>query len=58
MIIYHKKLADLIGYKIGWAEKFLGGGGTYLAYVLFGVLAILIGLLVGFGNIDLIWFGT
>ena len=43
----------MIGYKIGWAEKFLGGGGTYLAYVLFGLLAIILGLLIGFGNITL-----
>ena len=58
LIIYHRKVADLIGFKIGWAEKYLGGGGTYLAYVLFGMLAILLGLLIGFGTIDLGWFGT
>jgi len=57
-VIYHRKLANLIGFKIGWAEKYLGGGGTYLAYILFGILAILLGLLIGFGTIDLGWFGT
>ena len=51
LIIYHKRVAEVIGFKIGWAERYLGAGGTYTAYILFGLLAILIGLVVGFG-----WF--
>ncbi|MFA5010013.1 MAG: hypothetical protein WC553_02135 [Patescibacteria group bacterium] len=55
--IYYKKLAELVGYKIAWAEKYLGGGGTYTAYFIFGIVFIILGFLIGFGIIDLGWFG-
>ncbi|MDD5606068.1 MAG: hypothetical protein PHR51_01980 [Patescibacteria group bacterium] len=53
IIIYHKKLAEAIGFKIGWAEKYLGPGGTYTAYIIFGLAAIILGLLLSFGVISL-----
>jgi hypothetical protein len=53
LIIYHKTLAQAIGFRIGWAERYLGPGGTYTAYILFGLLAIVLGYLLGFGIIDL-----
>lgn len=56
-VIYHKKIADLIGFKIGWAERYLGAGGTYTAYILFGLIAILMGFLIGFDRITLGFFG-
>ncbi|MFH0905673.1 MAG: hypothetical protein V1826_03070 [bacterium] len=56
-VIYHRRIADLVGFKIGWAERYLGGGGTYTAYILFGLLAITLGLLIGFGVINLGWMG-
>jgi len=57
LVIYHKKLATLIGYKIGWAERYLGAGGTYTAYILFGLVAIALGFLIGFDRITLGFFG-
>jgi hypothetical protein len=53
IVIYHKKLAEGIGLKIGWAEKYLGPGGTYTAYILFGLAAIVLGFLLSFGVISL-----
>jgi hypothetical protein len=55
--IYYKKITEGIGFKIGWAEKYLGSGGTYTAHFIFGMIAIILGLLIGFGVIDLGWFG-
>lgn len=52
LIIYHKKVAQVVGFRIGWAEKFLGPGGTYTAYILFGIIAIILGYLIGFGWIS------
>lgn len=48
-IIYHRKLVEWVGFKIGWAEKVFGPGGTYYAYILFGLIAIVLGLLFGLG---------
>ncbi len=53
LIIYHKKVAEIIGFRIGWAERYLGSGGTYTAYIIFGIIAILLGYLIGFGWISL-----
>jgi len=53
LIIYHKKVTEMIGFKIGWAERYLGSGGTYTAYIIFGIIAILLGYLIGFGWISL-----
>ncbi len=55
--IYYKKITEAIGLKIGWAEKYLGSGGTYTAHFIFGIIAIILGFLIGFGVIDLGWFG-
>ena len=52
-VIYHKKIAQTINLPIGWAEKYLGPGGTYTAHLLFGLTAIVLGFLLGFGVIEL-----
>ena len=55
--IYYKKLTELIGLKIAWAERYLGSGGTYTAYFIFGIVLMVLGFLIGFGVINLGWFG-
>jgi hypothetical protein len=57
LTIYYKKITEMIGMKIGWAEKYLGPGGTYYAYFIFGILSFVLGLLVLTGVIDLAWLG-
>ncbi|MFA5270184.1 MAG: hypothetical protein WC400_01040 [Patescibacteria group bacterium] len=52
-VIYHRKITEMVGLKIGWAEKYLGTGGTYTAHLLFGLAAIILGFLIGFGWIPL-----
>jgi len=52
-IVYHRKIVEVVNMKIGWAEKYLGAGGTYTAHILFGLIAILLGLLIGFGYIPI-----
>jgi len=57
LTIYYRKITEMIGMKIGWAEKFLGSGGTYYAYFLFGIVAFVLALLLATGVVDLAWFG-
>ncbi|MFH0912452.1 MAG: hypothetical protein V1807_02230 [Patescibacteria group bacterium] len=52
-VIYHRKITEMINIRIGWAEKYLGSGGTYTAHLLFGLIAIILGFLLGFGVITL-----
>lgn len=52
-IVYHRKIVKLINIRIGWAEKYLGGGGTYTAHILFGIVAIILSLLIGFDWISI-----
>jgi hypothetical protein len=52
-VIYHRKITEMINIPIGWAEKFFGSGGTYTAHLLFGLAAIVLGFLFGFGWLDL-----
>jgi len=53
LTVYYKKLVEVVGMKIGWAEKYLGAGGTYYAYFIFGIVAFALGLLFLTGVIDL-----
>jgi len=52
-VIYHRKITQVINMRIGWAEQFFGAGGTYTAHLLFGLAAIVLGFLLGFGIINL-----
>lgn len=52
-IVYHRKIVEMINIRIGWAEKYLGPGGTYTAHILFGLATIVLGFLIGFGWIIL-----
>ena len=52
--IKYKRLTEIIGYRIAWAERYLGS--TYTAYFLFGLIAVILGFLILTGVIDLgIW---
>ncbi len=53
--IYYKKVTDIVGYKIEWAEKYLGS--TYYAYFLFGLIGIILGILMMFNFLDLGFLG-
>jgi hypothetical protein len=55
LCIYYRKITELIGYRMAWAEKYLGS--TYYAYFLFGLIGIILGLLIVTNIIDLGWFG-
>ena len=52
-VIYHKKIVEMVNLRIGWAEKYLGPGGTYTAHILFGLVAIILGFLFGFGIVPI-----
>ncbi len=52
-IVYHRKIVKLINIRISWAEKYLGAGGTYTAHILFGLVAIILSLLIGFNWIPI-----
>ena len=52
-VVYHRKIVKLINIRISWAEKYLGAGGTYTAHILFGLVAIIISLLIGFNWIPI-----
>ncbi len=54
-VIYHRKITETINIPIGWAERYLGPAGTYTAHLLFGLIAIVLGFLLGFGVITLGW---
>jgi len=54
-VIYHKKITETINIPIGWAEHYFGPAGTYTAHLLFGLLAIVLGFLLGFGVINIGW---
>jgi len=52
--IYYRKVTEVIGYRMAWAEKYLGT--TYYAYFLFGILSMILGFLILFNVIKLGWF--
>lgn len=51
MLIYTRQFKSFTG-NIGWAEKFLGSGGTYSALKLIGFLLILFGIMYLTGTFD------
>ncbi len=55
LAVYYKKVAEAFGFRIGWAERYLGS--SYYAYFLFGVIGVILGFLIWVGVIDLGWFG-
>ena len=55
LAVYYKKITEIVGLQIAWAERYLGS--TYYAYFLFGMVGIIIGLLIMFNVIDLGFLG-
>ena len=51
--IYYKKVTEIIGFRISWAEKYLGS--TYYAYFLFGLVGIVLGFLIVFNIVNFGW---
>jgi hypothetical protein len=49
MIIYSRYIVENITGPIGFAERYLGGAGTYLFIRLVGILIFLVSLLIMFG---------
>ena len=43
--------------RVGWAERHLGGAGTFALYKIIGVIIIVIGMLVATGLFDLAFGG-
>lgn len=45
----------LVGWfgQFSWAERYLGAGGSYSAWKLFGILVIILGFLYAVGQLDL-----
>lgn len=41
MIKYREKLVRIVG-KADWAERYLGNGGTYTMWILWGILLVVI----------------
>ncbi len=49
LVKYRDKIIEITG-KFGWAEKYLGQGGSYTAVVLFAIFLFLFSLLYITGN--------
>ena len=56
MVRYREQVVNWVG-KIGWAERYLGMGGTYNAMILFAIGLFLFSILYMTGNIDFIFGG-
>ena len=51
VMVYHRWFVKIVGTN-ATAEKYLGGGGTYLMWQLIGLLIIIITVLYVFGGLD------
>lgn len=56
MIRYREKIVNFTG-KIGWAETYLGRGGTYNAMILIAIIFFFWSILYMTGNLDFIFGG-
>jgi hypothetical protein len=56
-IIYRFQLKQFTG-EIGFAEQYLGSGGTYNLYILIGILVFIGSLMYGTGSLQEIYLGT
>lgn len=57
VMVYHRWFVKTVGTN-SWAERYLGGGGTYVLWQLIGFLIIVIAVLQVFGGLDRVglWF--
>lgn len=56
LIIYRVPVKHFLG-DIGWAEQYLGAGGTYTALLLAGIFGFFLSLMVMTGTLDVILGG-
>ena len=56
LIIYRVRVKHFIG-EIGWAEQYLGPGGTFTALLLMGIFGFFLSLMVMTGTLDFILGG-
>lgn len=56
LIVYRERVVRFTGF-IGWAERHLGGGGTYTLMVLIGVFLFFLSLMYMTNSFDLIFGG-
>lgn len=57
LLIYRVRIRGFMG-QIGWAERYLGPGGTYTALLLFAVLLFFLSLTIMTGAFDWIFKGS
>jgi len=57
LIVYRDKVIHFMG-PVAWAERHLGGGGTYTLFVLIGILGFIFSLLYMTNSVDLIVGGA
>jgi hypothetical protein len=57
LIVYRDKVIHFMG-PVAWAEKHLGGGGTYTLFVLIGILGFIFSLMYMTNSFDLIFGGA
>ena len=53
IVKYREDIVEMTG-RFSWAEKYLGRGGTYNAYILFGIIIFIISFLFFIGEEDLL----
>jgi len=56
LIVYREKVQQLTG-DIGFAEQYLGGGGTFTFFLILGVMIFIGGLMWATGTLQA-WFGS
>ncbi|KKT76632.1 MAG: hypothetical protein UW70_C0016G0011 [Candidatus Peregrinibacteria bacterium GW2011_GWA2_44_7] len=54
LIVYRERVKGMTG-DIGFAEQYLGGGGTYTFYLLLGIVLFFVGLMWASGTLQS-WF--
>ena len=57
LIVYRDKVIHFMG-PIAWAERHLGGGGTYTLFVLIGILGFIFSLMYMTNSFSLIFGGV
>ena len=57
LLKYREKVKDWTG-NIGWAEQYLGTGGTWSVLILIGVLMIVLSFMFMVGSLQTMFFGS
>ncbi|MDP2736766.1 MAG: hypothetical protein Q8O59_03255 [bacterium] len=57
LLKYRERVKDWTG-NIGWAEQYLGTGGTWSALILIGILTIVLSFMFMVGSLQTMFFGA